>query len=169
MKLLDLLEGYYDEPDYGDSVDRFIDEDLEDVKPIFTFVAWDQYGRTNKDASGIVVVRHNESKINYILHQDQVEDEFYIDSFYAVRDEDEDGPYTSWESSGDHRLEPSSFEVYATVMFENDEVGKNFTDFEDGFIIPFNYKTYKDIYNNDTELYNSVVKIISDQHRIQRR
>ena len=43
MKLYDLVEGYYDPPEYPDTHDGFVNSELDDVTDLFNLVGYDQY------------------------------------------------------------------------------------------------------------------------------
>ena len=157
MKLLDLVEGYYDPPEYPDSDERFVEDSLNDVTPIFKLVGWDK-------RYGTVVVSHIELGSKYVFHEDSIPGEFMIDSYYEVEDADEDGRYSYWEASGNPEMIEPSLVVYATVQFNEEMITKDASEFLNDWdkLLLLTPQTMQVLSRDDNDLFKTIIKIISD-------
>jgi hypothetical protein len=159
MKLLDIIEGWYDPPEYPDP-DRsgFMDSSLDDIKPHFTFLGYDPWKGGNKGGTDIVVLMDKNTNKGYILHPDNISDDFYESDFYGYQDWDGD---TSYENS-DPELTTNSYLTWATVCLQDDNVAKSLEEYEDGKgMMVLNRETMGQIKQFEPEWYKVIVDIIS--------
>jgi len=164
MKLLDIVEGWYDAPEYDDPSDvNFYDPDLSDVKIQFTFIGYDKYNNKTKTGSDIVLVMNKDTRKGYMFHIDNVGDEYYIGDYYSEHDEDEDGGYSYDSIDKDSlRLEDESFTMYATVSYMDGDIAQTVDEYESGSsMLAINKNSLIDINKNYPEWYTIIMSLIS--------
>lgn len=164
MKLFDLVEGYYDPPEYGETHEGFVDSDLDDVKDLFNLVGYDPYkvSRGVEPGYGCAIVEHKETKEKFVLHEDDIDTDYYIDDFEEMSDRDEDGYYSYRESQENSRIEPESYTIYSTVCYMEGRIANTFDEYTDGeMILKLTPKVYGQLQNDDIDFYRSVIKIFT--------
>lgn len=156
MKLLDLLEGWNDPPEYDDpSGESFVDEDYNDEKLLFNYDGHDK-------ESGLFVVRHVESGKRYVGHTDYIDYDMYQADTYTEWDRDEDGSYSYEVVDKDNAsLTPDSMRLQATIAFNEGDMGVDFDEWETGIaIIEFGNVFLRGLYLNDKKTYESLINLI---------
>lgn len=111
MKLLDIVEGWYDAPDYDEEEYGFRDSDLDKVKIHFKNIAiYDVYA----------LLKDLETNIHYILYFDDI-DAAYQQGYYTTeKDSDEDGYYSYLEFNEDSaETTDESIELFAQDQVKN--------------------------------------------------
>jgi hypothetical protein len=164
MKLLELLEGWYDPPEYNEpSREGFRDESLDDVKPTMTFLGHDKYNYKDKSGSDIVVLMDNNTQKGYVFHSDFVPDEYYMSDYYSESDQDEDGYYSYDEFDDDNAtLTEHSYEVFGTVMLQQNMVAKTLSEYEDGEkILELNRNSLSDLSTYEKSTHDAIINIIT--------
>ena len=164
MKLYDIVEGWYDPPEYDEpSRDGFRDEDLDNVKPITKFVGHDPYNYREKTGSDTVVVMDPNTQKGYAFHSDMVPEEYYQSDYYSESDEDEDVSYTYERFDEDNAtLTHLSYEVFSTIMIQEGNIAKTYEEYEDGEkILVLNRKTLSDLSKYDKSTYSAIMNIIT--------
>jgi hypothetical protein len=92
MKLLDIVEGWYDAPDYGDEEYGFRDSDLDKVKIHFRNIAtYDVYA----------LLKDLQTNIHYITYFDDIDIAYQQGYHTSEQDGDEDGYYSYLEFNED--------------------------------------------------------------------
>lgn len=155
---MELLEGWYDPPEYDEpSGDSFVNDDYNDVIITFSYVGYDKN-------SGIFIVRHKETGKRYISHVDYIDYDMYVADVYEVYDRDEDGGYYYDEIDKDNAsLSQSSMVLFATISYNEGSIGQNFDDWESGSsIVELDKSTLRSFYLNDKKIYNDLIKFIRE-------
>lgn len=166
MKLYDLVEDYNDPPEYPDTHEGFVDSELDDVTNLFNLVGYDPYkvSRGREPGFGCAIVEHKETKEKYVLHEDDIDTDYYIDDFEELSDRDEDGHYSYKESTDNSRLESDSFTMYATICYMEGETASTFEEYTSGgMILMLTPKVYGQLQNDDVDFYRSVIKIFTNK------
>lgn len=156
MKLLDLLEGWYDPPEYDEpSGESFVDEDYNDEPLLFNYEGHDK-------ESGIFLVRHVETNKLYISHTDLIDHNLYQADTYTEYDEDEDGSYSYERVDKENaELTRDSMRLHATLAYNEGEVGIDFDEWESGIpIIEFGNIILRGFYLYDEDTFNKLNNLI---------
>jgi hypothetical protein len=165
LKLTDLLEGWYDPPEYDEPTgDSFVDSDYNDVNITFDFIGRDKQ-------TGLFVTKHKETGKMYVSHTDNIDFDMYTADTYSVEDHDEDGRYSYEEIDKDNaELTVDSMVLYCSVAYEEDDMGKDFDEWESGIaIIEVGNIILRGFYLHDQPIYKSLIKIIEDYSRKERK
>jgi len=166
MKLYDLVENYNDPPEYPDTHEGFVDSELDDVTNLFNLVGYDPYkvSRGREPGFGCAIVEHKETKEKYVLHEDDIDTDYYIDDFEELSDRDEDGHYSYKESTDNSRLESDSFTMYSTICYMDGKIASTFDEYTEGEkILKLTPKVYGQLQNDDVDFYRSVIKIFTNK------
>lgn len=156
MKLLDLLEGWYDPPEYDDpSGESFVDEDYNDEPFLFNYEGHDKN-------SGLFVVRHIETGKRYMGHTDYIDSGMYQADTYTEWDQDEDGSYSYEVVDVDNAsLTPDSIRLFATVAYNEGDMGIDFDEFETGIaIIEISVILLRGLYENDKKTFSDLTNLL---------
>lgn len=163
MKLLDLLEGWNDPPEYNEpSRSGFRDDSLDGVKPTMKFIAYDKYDYKSKEGSDYILVMDPNTNKGYVFHKDMVPDEYYQSDYYSEYDQDEDG-YYSYDEFDDENAEltSDSYEVFATIMFKEGNITDSFDEYENGDkILLLNRKSLKELSEYDKDGHRAIMNMI---------
>lgn len=160
MKLMELLEGWYDPPEYPDSSgESYYDSDLNDEKDLFKLILWDK-------ETDLFIVQHETTNKKYIGHTDGIDRKFYMADTYTETDYDEDGRY-SYETIDEDNLElvEGSITMYSTVAHQNEDVGVDYDEFESGIaLIEFSSIILRGFYLNDKPTFDRLTNSIRKQN-----
>ena len=106
MKLYDLVEGYYDPPEYPDTHDGFVNSELDDVTDLFNLVGYDPYRvrKGREPGYGCAIVEHKETKEKYVLHEDDIEEDLGVILAARVKGRSEDDEEDPEEEEEDIQL-----------------------------------------------------------------
>jgi hypothetical protein len=166
MKLYDLVEGYYDPPEYPDTHDGFVNSELDDVTELFNLVGYDPYRvrKGREPGYGCAIVEHKETKEKYVLHEDDIEEDYFVDDFEERSDQDEDGHYSYRESQDNSRIEVESYTMYSTICYMESRIANTFEEYTEGEkILKLTPKVYGQLQNDDVDFYRSVIKIFTNK------
>jgi len=171
MKLYDLVEGYDDPPEYPDTHEGFVNSELDDVTDLFRLVGYDPYNvhsvgkdKNKEQGFGCAIVEHKETKEKFVLHQDDVDTDFYIDDFEEISDRDEDGHYSYKESTDNSRIEPESYTMYSTISYMDGKIANTYDEYTSGeMILKLTPEVYGQLQRDDVDFYRSVIKIFTNK------
>ena len=158
MKLLDILEGWYDPPEYDEpSGDSFVDDDYNYEELLFNYLGHDK-------ESGLFIVQHIGNGKKYVGHTDSIDYDMYQADTYTEYDQDEDGHYSYERVDKENaELTTDSMRLLATIAFNEGEVGLDFDQWETGYAITeLSNVILRGFFLNDKETYRSLIKLIND-------
>ena len=156
LKLTDIVEGWYDPPEYPDaSGESFVDEELNDVEDLFVFIG-------QHKESGHFIVQHKETKKFYLGHTDSIDIEYYQADTYEEYDEDEDGSYTYERVDKDNAvMTQESLTMFSTICYNEEDIAIDFDEWETGIGLGLIDKILlRGFYMYDKENYMVIVSLI---------